>query len=107
MPASQQSLAQTSTGTLGGQVADPSGAVIPQASITVTSSAGGSRVGTSDATGQYAISGFAPGQYTVKAQAAGFSTFTSPPVRIAAGQTRLLNISLAIQMEQQQVQVNG
>ena len=105
--ASGQTATVTVTGTLRGQVADPSGAVIPQASLTVTSAAGVSRTGTSDATGQYAIPGLPPGQYTVTVQATGFSTFTSPPVRIAAGQTQHLNISLAIQMEQQQVQVSG
>ncbi len=99
--------AQTATGTLRGQVADPSGAVIPQASLTVTSAAGVSRTGASDATGQYAITGLAPGQYTVSVQATGFSPFTSPPVRIAAGQTQHLDVSLTIQMEQQQVQVSG
>ena len=110
----QHALAQTaagstvsSVGTLRGQVADPSGAVIPQASLTVTSAAGVSRTGTSDASGQYVISGLAPGQYTVTVEAPGFSTFTSPPVRVAAGQTQHLNVSLAIQMEQQQVQVTG
>ncbi len=95
------------TGSMHGQVADPSGAVIPQASLTVTSATGVSRTGTSDASGQYVVSGLAPGQYTVTVQATGFSTFTSPPVRIAAGQTRQLNVSLSIQMEQQQVQVTG
>ena len=95
------------TGSLRGQVADPSGAVIPQASLTVTSAAGVSRTGTSDASGQYVVPGLAPGQYTVTVQATGFSTFTSPPVRIVAGQTQQLNVSLSIQMEQQQVQVTG
>jgi hypothetical protein len=112
---SQNASAQTVTGstvaaavgTLRGQVADPSGAVIPQASLTATSAAGVGRTGTSDASGQYAISGLAPGQYTVTVEATGFSTFTSPPVRIAAGQTQHLNISLSIQMEQQQVEVTG
>jgi len=94
-------------GTLRGQVADPSGAVIPRASLTVISAAGVSRTGTSDASGQYVISGLAPGQYTVTVEAPGFSTFTSPPVRVAAGQTLHLNVSLAIQMEQQEVQVTG
>src|SRR3984885_14805608 len=104
---SPSALAQTATGSLRGQVADPSGAVIPQASITVTSGTGVSKTGTSDASGQYAISGLAPGQYTVTAQAPGFSTFTSPTVRIAAGQTQHLDVSFAIQMEQQQVQVTA
>jgi hypothetical protein len=81
--------------------------VIPQASLTVTSSAGVSHTGTSDATGQYTIPGLAPDQYTVTVEAPGFSTFTSPPIRIAAGQAQHLNISLSIQMEQQQVQVSG
>ncbi len=101
--------AQTATpsGTLRGQVADPSGAVIPQAALTVTSSAGVSKTGTSDPAGQYAITGLAPGQYTVTVQAAGFSNFTSPPVRITAGQVQHLNIALTIQMEQQQVQVTA
>jgi hypothetical protein len=106
-PHLQFSLAQTSTGVLRGQVADPSGAVIPQASLTVTSTAGVSRTGTSDAAGQFTISGLVPGQYTVTVQAAGFSTFTSPPVGIAAGQTKQLNVSLSIEMAQQQVQVTA
>ncbi len=100
-------LAQTATGKLSGQVADPSGAVIPQAALTVTSAAGVSRTGKSDESGQYTISGLAPGAYTVTVQAGGFSTFTSPSVKIAAGQTQHLNIALAIEMAQQQVQVTG
>jgi hypothetical protein len=106
-PHLQFALAQTPTGVLRGQVADPSGAVIPQATLTVTSTAGVSRTATSDASGQYAITGLAPGQYKVTVQAAGFSTFTSPPVGIAAGQTRQLNVALSIQMAQQEVQVTG
>jgi hypothetical protein len=100
-------LAQTATGKLSGQVADPSGAVIPQASLTVTSAAGVSRTGTSDATGQYTISGLTPGLYTVTVHAGGFSAFTSPQVRIAPGQTQHLNVALSIEIAQQQVQVTG
>jgi len=106
-PHLQFALAQTSTAVLRGQVADPSGAVIPQASLTVRSAGGVSRTGTSDATGQYAITGLPAGQYTVTVQAAGFSTFTSPPVGIVAGQSKQLNVALSIQMAQQEVQVTG
>ena len=110
-PAVPRSLAQTSTatamGTLRGQVADPSGAVIPQAALTVTSAAGVSRTATSDEAGQYTITGLPAGLYTVTVQATGFSTFTLPAVKLAAGQSQRLNISLTIQMEQQQVQVTA
>jgi hypothetical protein len=94
-------------GSLRGQVADPSGAVIPQAAITVTSSAGVSQKGTSDPTGQYNVPGLPAGEYTVTVEAPGFSPFTSPAIRIAAGQAQHLNVSLSIQIEQQQVQVSG
>jgi Carboxypeptidase regulatory-like domain/TonB dependent receptor len=100
-------LGQTPAGALRGQVADPSGAVIPQATVTVTSATGVSRTGTSDPSGQYTVSGLAPGQYTVTVQADGFSVFTSPPIGIAAGQTQHLNVSLSIQIAQQQVEVSG
>ncbi len=107
VPTFQHALAQTAAGTLRGQVADPSGAVIPQASITVTSATGVSRKAASDASGQYVISGLAPGQYAVTVAATGFTTFTAPSLHIAPGQTQHLNISLTIQMEQQQVQVTA
>jgi Carboxypeptidase regulatory-like domain len=99
--------APAATGNLTGQVADPSGAVIPQAALTVTSAGGTSRTGTSDASGQYTISGLPPGVYTVTVQAGGFSPFTSQPVRITAGQTQHLNVALVIEMAQQQVQVTA
>jgi hypothetical protein len=102
-----QTPAVKARGSLRGQVADPSGAVIPQAALTVTSAAGVTRTGTSDPTGQYVISGLPAGQYTVTAQAPGFSTFTSPPIGIAAGQAQRLNVSLSIEIAQQQVQVSG
>jgi hypothetical protein len=98
--------AQTPTGTLRGQVADPSGAVIPQAAVTATSATGATRTGTSDSGGQYSISGLPAGQYSVSVQAPGFTPFTSP-VQIAAGQTRTFNVALTIQSEEQQVEVTG
>jgi Carboxypeptidase regulatory-like domain len=96
-----------SSGSLHGQVADPSGAVIPQALLSVTSSTGVTYTGTSDPTGQYTISGLPAGQYTLTARATGFSTFTSPAIDIASGQAQRLNISLSIEIAEQQVQVSG
>ena len=102
-----QTSAAKTVGSLRGQVADPSGAVIPQAAVTVTSSAGVTQKGVSDPSGQYNIPGLTAGQYTVTVEAPGFSSFTSPPIAVAAGQAQHLNISLSIQAESQQVQVSG
>lgn len=98
--------AQAGTGTLKGQVADPSGAVIPQAQVTVTEANGKTAAtATADATGAYVIQGLAPGNYTVTATSPGFAPFTAP-VSITAG-SKSLDIAMQIQVEQQQVEVGA
>jgi Carboxypeptidase regulatory-like domain len=99
-------LAQATGGALQGRVLDPSGAVIPQAQVTVTSSSGKTATAVSDGAGSYTVRGLAAGDYTVNATTAGFAPFTST-VTLAAGQTKTLNIALQIQAEQQQVQVEA
>lgn len=96
-----------STGTLRGTVTDPSGAAVVGATVTVTSSAGQAVTATSNATGAYEVRGLAPGQYQVTTNAAGFQQFQNPAVAIAAGSAKTLDMPLAIQVEQQQVQVNA
>src|SRR3984957_21123609 len=84
-------LGQGPTGTLQGRVLDPSGAVIPQAQITVTSASGKSTSAMSDGGGSYQVRGLAAGAYTVNATTEGFAPFTSS-VTLAAGQVKTLNI---------------
>jgi hypothetical protein len=97
---------QGATGALQGRVLDPSGAVIPQAQVSVTSPSGKSTTAVSDATGSYQVRGLPAGAYTVNATTAGFAPFTSN-VTVTAGQTKTLNIAMQIQTEQQQVQVEA
>ena len=99
-------LAQRPAGGLQGRVLDPSGAVIPQAQVTVTSASGTTATAVSDGTGSYQVRGLAPGDYTVNAASAGFAPFSST-VTLAAGQTKTLNIALQIEIEKQQVQVEA
>jgi hypothetical protein len=98
--------AQRPTGALQGRVLDPSGAVIPQAQITVTSPSGTTATAASDGAGSYQVRGLAPGDYTVNATSAGFAPFSST-LTMAAGQTKTLNIAMQIEMEKQQVQVEA
>ena len=97
---------QESTGTIRGRVLDPTGAVIPNAQVTVTSPSGKAASAVSDGTGSYQVRGLAAGAYTVNATTAGFAPFTST-VTVNGGQTKTLNIAMQIQMEQQQVQVEA
>jgi len=95
------------TATVRGHIADPTGALIPGAKITVSNSAG-KVVGmaTADSGGAYSVSGLAPGSYTVKATFEGFAPATSPAIQIAAGQVKRIDIAMAIVVEQQSVTVS-
>src|SRR5258708_20449973 len=74
-PASAQSPAQssTTTGTLHGQVTDPSGAVVPSATVAVLVSGGEPHSATTNRSGAYEIGNLAPGKYTVTANAKGLA----------------------------------
>ena len=108
MAAQAQSPApSTGTATLRGHIADPTGALIPGAKITITNALGVTqRTTTSDAAGTYAVTGLAPGSYIVQATVDGFAPFTSPTLQLAAGQSKRVDISMAIEAEQQSVTVS-
>jgi hypothetical protein len=97
-----------STGGIHGQVADPTGAVIPGATVVVLSTSGKvAGRATSDGGGSYSIHGLAAGTYSVTATAQGFAAFRVPGVVVAAGQMRTVNPALTIQVQQQQVEVQA
>ncbi len=98
--------AQIRTGGLRGEVLDPTGAVVPDATVSL---AQGGRVvtATSSATGTYSFPDLLPGQYSVSVTAKEFAPLSIPAVTIAAGETRQLNLSLAIAVQQQQVTVES
>jgi hypothetical protein len=97
---------QQATGNLHGVVADPTGAIIPGASITLSGN-GQNRSTTSGGTGGYHFNGLPPGQYTIDTSIEGFTPFESTGIVIAPGSTKTLNISMTIAAEQQQVHVSG
>lgn len=111
VPAFGQTSAQavaTGTGIIRGQVADPSGAVIPNATVVILTTSGKvAAKTTSDAAGQFTVRGLQPGTYSVTATAQGFAAFRVPNIVISAGQTRTVNPSLQIAVEQQEVQVQA
>ena len=110
-PASAQSPAQSSaqssatTGTLRGQVTDPSGAVVANATVAVLVSGGQTHSATTNRTGSYEIGNLAPGKYTVTANAQGFAVFVQNDVDVAAGQVAQFNIALDISVKQEKVNV--
>lgn len=99
--------AQSPTGTLHGTVSDPSGAVIPNAKVTITGLDGTTSTAQSGADGNYRFSKLVPGTYTITVIADGFNLSEPLTAKVAVEKTTLKNISLSIAVEQQQVTVSG
>jgi len=96
----------STTATMRGHIADPTGALIPGATITILSSTGTTvKTATADASGGYVVNGLAPGGYIVRATFAGFARFTSPVIQLTAGQMKRVDISMALEVAQQSVTV--
>ncbi len=108
-PASAQSPAgsSTTTGTLRGQVTDPSGAVVANATVAVLVSGGQTHSATTNRSGGYEIGNLPPGKYTVTANAQGFAVFVQNDVGVAAGQVAQFNIALDINVQQEKVNVQS
>ena len=100
-------LAQVQPGSLHGQVTDPSGAVIPGATVTIKSAGGQTKTATTDGQGFYQANSLPPDAYTVSAVAKGFSPSDPQVVAVASGQAQKANISLEILVEKQQVEVQS
>src|SRR5580693_885357 len=96
------------TGTLRGQVTDPSGAAIANANVVMTPTAVSSSPVTTQANGQglYEFKGLAAGQYSLTVVAQGFSVYENDNVVITTDQPLRLNVAMAIEVEQQKVQVS-
>jgi hypothetical protein len=92
--------------TLRGHVADPTGALIPGAKVTITDAAGVTvATTTADDAGAYQVVGLAPGSYIVLSSVEGFAPFASQPIQLAAGQAMHIKITMAMAVEQQSVVV--
>ena len=89
-------LAQIDTGGITGTVHDPTGAVIPNATITLTNEATGVVTTTvSTSTGTYSFSGVRPGTYTVQGEAPGFQTFNEKGLQVHVQAVLTVDMPLA------------
>jgi Carboxypeptidase regulatory-like domain/TonB dependent receptor len=101
-----QAADSAATVTVRGHITDQTGALIPGAKVTIVSAQGKSvATATADSAGAYEVRGLAAGAYIVKAEFAGFAPFQSQPIAVAAGQAKRVDISMAIEVEQQNVTV--
>jgi hypothetical protein len=101
--------AQTAgTGGLTGTVKDPSGAVIPNATVTLTSvDTGQVRTTTTGGDGVYRFSLLPPGNYRVRIESSGFKPVEVPGITVAVTETAVLDRSLDVGAQAQTVTVEG
>jgi hypothetical protein len=101
--------AQVATsGRLSGVVTDPSGAVIPGATLTISqASTGFSQIVTSSATGVYTFPALQPGTYQLKVTAKGFTTAIYSNVVVEAAQTTNVQIKMKVGETSQTVEVSA
>lgn len=99
-------VAQSPSVTLHGVVADPSGAVIPGAAITLKKTGMQPVTTKTDAMGGYEVKGLQPGTYTVSVAAKGFSV-VSREVEVTGEQNQKQDFALEISAQQAEIVVEG
>src|SRR5215469_13437764 len=100
--------AQTFRGSINGTVTDPSGGLVPNATVKATEIATGidhSTTTTSD--GAFAFQDIALGFYKVVVAATGFPTYTVDRVEVVAGQIYTLQVKLQLQQQTTTVEVSA
>lgn len=98
--------AQSPSVTLHGVVADPSGAVIPGATITLKKTGIQPIVTKTDGTGAFEIKGLQPGAYTLSVAAKGFSV-VSRELEVTNEPSQKLDFALEISAQQAEIVVEG
>jgi Carboxypeptidase regulatory-like domain len=96
-------------GRIQGTVTDPTGAVVPDVSVTVTNVATGvSRKVTSSTTGFFEFLSLpAPGTYNVAAEKSGFKKYSTLQIPLSLNQIYVLNIQMELGAVTQEVTVRG
>jgi hypothetical protein len=98
---------QATSGTVLGTVLDPSGAVVPNATVTVADTARGVNFKTTtNDSGNYTQSQLTPGNYSVSAERAGFQKVTQENVAVNVGQSARVDLTMPVGTAGQEVTVS-
>jgi len=98
--------AQTTTGSLRGQVVDPSGAAVAGATVRVLPAQGAAITTTTNRDGSYEAKSLLPGKYTVQVFATGFAQFEVQDVAVNTGSAVILNVHLSIEVQKEKIEVS-
>ncbi|MCJ7504763.1 MAG: TonB-dependent receptor [Acidobacteriia bacterium] len=101
-------LGQGTAGTITGTVTDPTGAVIPEATVTVANQGTGVNFHlTTNSSGVYSITSLIPGTYTVTVSQKGFKTYVNQNLGLSVNELLRIDAQLEIGVETQTVTVEA
>jgi hypothetical protein len=101
--------AQVQTGSIVGVASDPSNAVLPGVTVSLSGERliGGVQTQVTDSTGAYRFDRLPPGAYSVKFELQGFKTVTRDDIRVSAAFTATVNSSLEVGSVSETITVTG
>jgi len=100
--------AQSSFGSIVGNVADPSGAIVPGAKVVVTNIGTNEKHEvTSDAAGFYRVVSLVPANYKLEVEKAGFKRVTREPIAVSVGGEARIDVAMAVGATTETVQVTS
>jgi hypothetical protein len=100
-------LGQTVQGVITGTVTDPSGATVPDATVTITNSGTGlSQSATTGSDGSYRFSLVPPGNYVISIKAANFKEVRATGIVVEASQTVPYSVKLELAKGSEIIEVN-
>ena len=106
-PRTRQTVGAT-TGTINGKVVDPSDAVLPGVTVTISApQMQGEQTAVTNADGNYRFPGIPPGTYRVTYELPGFAQVVREGIRVTLGFTATLNVTMQVSGLQETVTVTG
>ena len=108
LPVTHEAAEAVGAGGISGTVTDASGAVIPNATVTVTGMGTGVTVTRqTGGQGSFVVAPLAPGQYTLTVRAPGFQTYVERNITVSGLTTASVNVNLNVGATTQTVTVNA
>jgi TonB family protein len=98
---------QAGTTTITGTVSDPTGAVVPNATVVAIDQSGTRETTVSGSVGSYSFSNIPPGVYTLEVRAPGFAVFRQDNLALATGGKLEANARLAVGSLNERITVNA
>ncbi|HKW97587.1 MAG TPA: carboxypeptidase regulatory-like domain-containing protein [Bryobacteraceae bacterium] len=100
-------VAQSDLGSISGYIKDPSGAVVPNARVTIKNQTGLARQATTNESGYYTITNIPPGLYDMRAEATGFKRYESTNNKLDPSSNLVIDATLALGAATETVEVTA